>query len=297
MQKQTQSNSIIWNEAVTGWTAAQKSFYVVVELAGVKTVASNFVISLTAVSFNAVTGTITTSISLSSTPYIESIIITYILIDKTSSITYTPFSVISGSSAPYQFIGIDQLAGGSATLAGNGFSSSSSSSGVTCVGAGCPATCISVALCQGYSGTLNANGTSCLICGSGQNQINGQCITPSACGNNQYYSGTTCICYSGYIMVSNICYVTCGPNAYVFNSQCSCIPGYTYSPSANQCVLQNQIVCGTNFVAINNKCVCANGYGLLNNQCVQCPFNSYVDPSGNCACVPGYTINPNTRTC
>jgi len=152
---------------------------------------------LTAVSINAVTGTITTSISLSSTPYIESIIITYIIIEKTSPISFTPFSVNSGSSAPYQFIGIDQLVGGSATLSGYGFSSSSSANGITCIGAGCPANCISLALCQGYAGTLNANGTSCLICGSGQNQINGQCITPSACGNNQYYNGTTCVCYSG----------------------------------------------------------------------------------------------------
>lgn len=35
----------------------------------------------------------------------------------------------------------------------------------------------------------------------------------------------------------------------------------------------------------------------MNSQCVLCPLNSYVDPSGNCTCLPGYSLNPNTRTC
>lgn len=69
----------MWNQAITGWTASQKTYNVVAELAGVKVAASTFLISLVGVSFNAVTGTLTTSISLSSNPYIESIVITYII--------------------------------------------------------------------------------------------------------------------------------------------------------------------------------------------------------------------------
>lgn len=205
-------------------------------MAGVKTAASNFVISLVAVSLNAVTGTLTTSISLSSNPFIESIVITYIIFEKTSPITFSPFAVISGSSAPYQFIGIDQIASGSTTLSGYGFSTATSGNGISCVGAGCPANCVTLQVCQAYSGTLNSNATSCLICGAGQTALNGQCITPTNCGSNQYYNGTACVCFNGYLMVNNICYISCGLNAYVINSQCSCIPGYTYSPSVNQCI-------------------------------------------------------------
>jgi hypothetical protein len=263
----------------------------------VKTAATNFIISLGAVSFNAVTGTLTTTISLSSTPFIESIVITYIILDQTSTITLSPFSVIAGSSAAYQFIGIDQIASGSTTLSGYAFSTSTSGNGITCVGAGCPANCISLQICQAFSGTLNSNATSCLICGFGVTASNGQCITPSNCGNNQYYNGTVCVCFNGYQMVNNICYVSCGLNAVVIASQCSCIPGYTFSPSFNQCIAQNTVTCGANFVVINNKCVCPVGFGMLNNQCILCPANSYIDQSAICTCVPGYSLNPNTSTC
>ncbi len=262
-----------------------------------KTAATNFIISLGAVSFNAVTGTLTTTISLSSTPFIESIVITYIILDQTSTITLSPFSVIAGSSAAYQFIGIDQIASGSTTLSGYAFSTSTSGNGITCVGAGCPANCISLQICQAFSGTLNSNATSCLICGFGVTASNGQCITPSNCGNNQYYNGTVCVCFNGYQMVNNICYVSCGLNAVVIASQCSCIPGYTFSPSFNQCIAQNTVTCGANFVVINNKCVCPVGFGMLNNQCILCPANSYIDQSAICTCVPGYSLNPNTSTC
>ena len=202
---------------------------------------------------------------------------------------------MSGSSSPYQFIGIDQFLSGSTTLAGYAFNSAVSGTGVTCVGAGCPAACITAQICQTYSGTLN--GGTCLVCGASQVPFNGQCIAPNNCGTNQYYNGTSCVCNNNYIMVSNVCYVSCGANALVNNSQCSCIPGYTYSSTLNQCVVQSSIICGPNFVTINNKCVCPSSFGIINNQCVLCSFNSYVDQNGNCVCRPGFSLNPNSNTC
>jgi len=79
VQKQTQTNSITWNQAVAGWTSSQKGYNIIVELAGVKVGSASFVVALTGVNFNAVTGTITTLISLSSTPFVEQIVITYII--------------------------------------------------------------------------------------------------------------------------------------------------------------------------------------------------------------------------
>lgn len=256
---------------------------------------TSFAVSLTGVNFNPLTGTISTTISLSSTPFVESIVITYIIFEKLSPISFSSFSVNSGSTAPYQFIGIDQILSGTTILAGYGFNSGVNQTGVSCIGGGCPATCITIQICQSLSGTVN--GDTCLICGPGQVAFNGQCITPNNCGPNQYYNGSSCVCFTNYVLVSNACYVSCGVNAFVNNSQCSCIPGYTYSPSANQCVVQSSIVCGANFVAINNKCVCPSSFGILNNQCVLCPLNSYVDQYGNCSCTPGYSLNPNTNTC
>lgn len=70
IQRQSQSNVIVWNQAVTGWISSQRTFNVIVELAGLKTASTNPVISLTGVSFNSASGTISTTISVSATPFI-----------------------------------------------------------------------------------------------------------------------------------------------------------------------------------------------------------------------------------
>ena len=167
--------------------------------------------------------------------------------------------------------------------------------GVTCIGSGCPTACVSPQTCQFYAGT--SFGSTCLICGLGQVAINGQCVTQNNCGTYQYYNGTSCVCLANYVMISNICYTSCGLNAYLNNSQCSCLPGYTYSSATNQCVFQSAVICGTNFIAVSNKCICPTGFGILNNQCVICPTNSYVDQNGNCICNQAYSLNSNTNRC
>lgn len=183
---------------------------------------------------------------------------------------------------------------GNTIISGNGFSSTVRN-GLTCVGSGCPSSCITSQLCITYFGILTV--TNCFICAPGQIVSNGQCVAPSSpCSTNQYFNGTSCVCNNGFIMVGSACYVSCGINAYVLNSQCQCIPGYIFSNTANQCV-QSTIVCGSNFVLINNQCICPGGFGLLNGLCVICPTNSFLDQAGNCVCASGYTLNPNTRLC
>jgi hypothetical protein len=94
-----------------------------------------------------------------------------------------------------------------------------------------------------------------------------------------------------------VCYLSCGPNAYVFNSQCQCIPGFVYSNSAAQCIQQTTIQCGQNFIVSNGVCVCPAPLGRINNLCLACPGNSYINSTGYCTCIPGYDLNPNTLTC
>jgi hypothetical protein len=55
--------------------------------------------------------------------------------------------------------------------------------------------------------------------------------------------------------------------------------------------------CGPNYVLIKNVCVCTNGFGLINNLCVRCPPNSYVDSTGLCKCNSGLSLSSSTLTC
>ena len=232
--------------------------------------------------------------TLDATLLIETVVITYIIADKSSSVSYSPFNVASGSTATYQFFGIDQIQSGSSIIAGNGFTSNSSN-GLTCVGSGCPTSCLTSQVCITYFGVLTA--TNCFICAAGQIVSNGKCVAPSSpCSTNQYFNGTSCVCNNGYIIVGSACYVSCGVNAYVLNSQCQCIPGFMYSALANQCIAQSSL-CGANYVMINNQCICPSGFGILNNQCVVCPTNSFVDANGNCACSTGMVFDNFTNAC
>jgi len=256
---------------------------------------------LNSVSFNS--GVIQVSLTASSTPAIENIFITYILLQSNSPVQLSTFNINSGSSATYQFIGIDQFNNGNTVLSGSSFiiqtSSSTSSSSVACVGPNCPIQCISFQNCIGYGGQLTS--TTCYLCNQGQTVVNGNCQTTSTnnCGPNQSFDGAQCSCNSGYVSVSGTCYQMCGQYAYLLNSQCICQPGYSYSYSQGQCSNQQTPVstCGTNFILSNNKCICPNGYGLVKTLCVVCPSNSYVDGSGQCTCNNGYALNSASLTC
>ncbi len=199
----------------------------------------------------------------------------------------------SGSTSPYQFIGVDQIQNGISVVSGYGFNSAVSGTGVTCIGQGCPTSCVSAQTCTSNGGTLQ--GSYCYICGPNQIGSGGQCIpTTITCPGNQYYNGTACVCNNGYVMVNGVCYVICAPNAYIFNSVCQCLPGFTLS-NLGTCLPTSS--CPTNFIRSNGNCICPSPFGLLNSQCVACPAYSYVNNTGYCTCNPGYTLNPSTYRC
>lgn len=206
---------------------------------------------------------------------------------------------MSGSSATYQFIGISQLSNAASTsYTGSGFASQASTQGqLSCIGSNCPGQCLSAQNCLAYNGQIS--GANCLLCGYGQIAANGGCqsYNPVSCGPNQYYNGTDCACYLGFIMVNSICYPGCGTNAYIINSQCQCLPGYILSMITYTCVKQTVPTCGQNFILVNNVCVCKSGFGMINNLCLACPANSYVAANGNCVCNSGLTLNSNTLSC
>ena len=81
------------------------------------------------------------------------------------------------------------------------------------------------------------------------------------------------------------------------NSQCSCIPGYVYSNAQGQCVQQSTITCRTNYIPVNGVCVCPSGYGIINNNCLVCPANSFVNNNGYCICNTGYTLDTTNLRC
>ncbi len=118
--------------------------------------------SLISVSF--LNGVVTFQASLSSSPPIESLVITYIVFANSSPIQFSVININSGSTLPYQFYGLDRVESGSSIVMAYGFSSSTQS-GVTCVGSRCPSTCLTSQTCLSYSGTIT--GTTCFLCGSG----------------------------------------------------------------------------------------------------------------------------------
>lgn len=290
----TSPNGIIsYSYALPGWSSSSSSYTVVAEIAGVRTYASSLVVALTTVSFQS--GVITFQASLSSSPPIEELLITYIVFSTSSPIQFSSININSGSTLPYQFYGMDRVESGYSAIVAYGFSSATQS-GVTCVGSTCPASCITSQMCLSYSGTLS--GTTCYLCANGQVVSNGACVYPTTtCGTNQYYNGTNCVCIPNYVMVAGVCYYSCGVNAVVMNSQCQCLPGYSFSNVYNQCRQTVTITCGTNFVVSNGVCVCPSPFGRINNLCTTCPSNSYISNQGYCTCLPGYSMNPTTLDC
>jgi hypothetical protein len=281
--------------SVPSWVSSQSSFTSISEFSGVKTSANSLSVSFSSLFFNPSTGVLSVSLALPYAVAIENIYITYIIFSQSSPISYSPFNPASPPSAAYTFVGLETINSAGSTFSGSAFSAPTASvSGLICVGSGCPSSCVSSQTCLSSGGQVSGN--YCSVCGSGQTMVNGNCQSVNNCGQNQYWSGSQCLCNSGYILVSGICYQSCGSNAYIVNSQCACVPGYTYSSAYNQCVSQN-VNCGANFVLVNGNCVCASGYGMINGLCVSCPANSYVNGVGNCQCVTGYLLSSTTLTC
>lgn len=226
----------------------------------------------------------------------EVVYITYLIVKTGAALTFSSFVPSTGSSASYQFVGIDQLTSSGAILAGVALSLSSSGSttGFQCAGSGCPSVCVSYSTCTSSGGQVI--GSSCLICGPGQTISNGNCQSSGInCGANQYYDGTKCSCYSGWTLVGTTCYQQCGPNAYLSNSQCLCLPGFVYSSSLGQCT-SNAPTCGNNYINSNGNCICPSPFGLIGTQCVSCPTGSFVS-NGICVCSNGVSLSSSSPTC
>jgi hypothetical protein len=299
LQKYAPGSSISIPYTLSGWTASQQAFTAVAQISGLRTTATIYTIILGSVSFNAANGQLIAQLNLNSTPPIESISITYIVFQNSAPFGFSSFNAMVGSSATYQFIGITQLnSSAGSSYAGSGFISQAATQGqLSCIGGNCPGLCITSQNCLAYSGQIS--GANCLLCGQGQIAANGGCqaYNPVTCGFNQYYNGTACTCYQGYLLVNSVCYQGCGTNAYIINSQCQCIPGYILSLITYTCVQQTVPTCGQNFVLINNVCTCKSGFGMINNLCLACPANSYVAANGNCVCNSGLTLSSNTLSC
>ena len=246
---------------------------------------------------NTNTGVISVTVTTSTAIVIENIYITYIIFSANSPIKYAPFNPSGPAPGAYAFVGLDAISSTNSVFAGSSFTSATAS-GLICVGNACPSSCVSSQTCTNSGGTISGN--YCIICIAGQQYINGNCqARTTQCGQYQYWSGTQCLCSSGYVMVSGTCFYTCGNNAYIFNSQCICLPGFVYSATALGCTNQTFTVinCGTNYVSVNGVCICPSPFGKINNLCLACPANSFVNNAGNCQCVSGYTLSSTTLSC
>ena len=244
LQQQSSPNGVVTvSHTLTNWASSTASFTIIGEIAGLRTAATSLIIAFVQLNFNPSTGVASASFSLSASPAVENVVISYIIFSNASPIQMSSFNLNSGTSLPYQFSGMDRIESGSSIISSYAFSSGAQS-GLTCIGSRCPSTCVTAQTCVGSSGTITS--TSCFLCASGQVVSNGQCTTPNQCGTNQYFNGVSCVCNSGYILISGVCYISCGNNAYVYQGTCQCIPGYIFSNVQNQCVSQTSIQCGTN---------------------------------------------------
>lgn len=235
----------------------------------------------------------TVVISSSFAVAIENIFITYIVFPNNSPISYSSFNPAVSAPGTYSFIGLENIRSAGSTFAGSAFTSSASN-GINCVGSRCPSSCITAQMCTLSGGQVSGN--TCFLCAVGQVVVNGNCQSANQCGQNQVWTGTQCSCANGFVSVNGICYQMCATNAYWFNNQCICIPGFTYSNSAGQCV-QQSTSCGTNYVWSNGNCVCPSPFGVINNMCMTCPANSFVNSVGNCQCISGFSLSSLTLTC
>ena len=150
----SKNGNIHYSYVIPNWKSQVDSHTVIVELAGVKTKATRLEVMLLAVSFSEVTGQITTSMRMTSSPAIESIVLTYIVFNNKSPVEFDTFNVFVGSSLPYQMIGMDVVKDGSAVMIGNGFTSDTPV-GITCIGRKCSTRCILASACRRSQGTIS----------------------------------------------------------------------------------------------------------------------------------------------
>jgi hypothetical protein len=95
--------------ALPSWTPSSASYTLVAEISGVRTAAVSPIIAFTNVGFNAGSGIIALTLSLSGNPRVESVVITYIIFNNASPIQFSSFNANVGSSLPYQFLGMDRV--------------------------------------------------------------------------------------------------------------------------------------------------------------------------------------------
>jgi hypothetical protein len=216
------------------WASSSGSFTAITLISGIRTYSNSYSTKISSTHFNSINGGLIIGLTLGSSA-IEGISITYIIFSNNAPFSYLSSDLLSPPTTTYQITGISQINNGNSIYEGSGFISKAiTSNNMKCIGSNCPSQCVTAQTCTTSNGQISDD--NCYMCGNGQIFMNGNCQTVNICSNNQYFDGTKCLCFQGYVLVGSDCYPGCGTNAYVKNFNCQCIPGYVYAPGTSFCV-------------------------------------------------------------
>lgn len=161
--------------AIPAWetSSSPRSYTTVAHLSGLRSSVSSYSVNVDVVSFEAGSGQLFVLVRLGSSP-VESISISYIIFSTAAPFGYSNFDSMSGSTATYQFVGLNQLSASSSEYHGVGLVSQAAKQGqLSCIGSNCPAKCLTAQSCQSARGQIW--GGNCLLCGPSQMMSNGGC--------------------------------------------------------------------------------------------------------------------------
>lgn len=284
------SQSVNLRFPVNNWVASQLQHTITLQFSGIRTTSNSFSVSMSALSFNPASGFVSVSVNVNNGGPIEAIFVSFVIFSQNSGIIFSNFNP-SISSPNDNFIGLEIISSSGSSFSGSSYTLPSSS-GLSCIGGGCPSGCISSSACTSSGGQIF--GGNCVICSRGQVFVNGNCQSSVTCGANSFWNGSQCVCNNGYILVGSTCSLVCWANSYNSGNTCICFPGYTQS--GNQCI-STPTTCGLNYVVVNGVCTCPFGFGLINDLCLRCPANSVVNSRGYCQCNTGFNLDSSLLRC
>lgn len=263
-----QSTAVIGIPLTTAISPSNSTLAILVFVNGIRTQSWLFNLKFQQPTLDYVRNQINATINTDSNYPIETLYLSYLILDITQLGNSFAYSFTTSSvQSDFSLSGIVGITKSSSQLQYAYFNLNKTNT-LSCVGFSC-SKCLSAASCSANGGTVSNN----------------QCVK---CGQNQVFTaGSGCGCIQGYLLIAGVCSV--------------CPAGTIYNSASQNC-----LACGANAVVSNGKCSCNNGYYNISGTCQTCPagsaFNSLLLTcssictggqqwlNGQCSCASGFIL-------
>lgn len=196
---------------IPNWTPFSGNVNFALLISGLKTADTFFNVNLTQANFVSQTGLFSIQVYTDASPSLEMISISYVLVLSSAPFSFTRYSPLSATpSSTYTFEGVNSFFGNNIGYEGYAINFLGTSQlSIPCFGSNCPSTCVAPTRCTSLNGVISFN--QCFLCGFEEVFSSNLCVP--RCTGNETWSGTSCVCRTGYTRVNGVCrIINCGAN-------------------------------------------------------------------------------------